>query len=508
MVALAPASADACSPYTCIDAAFAPRDGGVVPANGTLAFRPSGDYYEGNPPDGLAIVRVEDGAPIAFEVVADPRVDRSYAVRFEAEPEPGVYRASFPDRGCYGEPPQPDHQVLFTVTPAAARPTWAGQPRADASGRDTIEVFTSSGACFTAIDAALATVGVIPGCDTSPWRDVARYSLGIDRYWEGDRLRAGGRAAARRPRRARSRGPRRPPPSGSPGSSGRAGLGFAARFALRQFRPPAGGLFPVLTLGLALVAFGLPTLLGGSGFLAVHAAGVVIGNGPLPYRTGVLRVHDAIAWLGQVGMFLLLGLLAVPSRLLDVAAPGVGLALFLALVARPVAVALCLLPFRYQLREVIYVGWVGLRGAVPIILATYPVLAHAPGAGRIFDVVFFVVAANALVPGGTVGRATRWLRQASLAPPPPHAVLEIASTQDLRGEVMSFYVAPVSVVSGSRMSELPFPPGSAAMLLVRGRELIAPRGDTVLAPGDHVYVFSLPEDRPFVLLMFGTPEEE
>lgn len=286
------------------------------------------------------------------------------------------------------------------------------------------------------------------------------------------------------------------------------GVGFVARFLLRRFRPPAGGLFPVLTLGLALVAFGLPTLLGGSGFLAVYAAGVVIGNGPLPYRTGVVRVHDAIAWLGQVGMFLLLGLLAVPSRLLDVAVPGLVLALFLAAVARPIAVTACLLPFRYHPREVAYIGWVGLRGAVPIILATYPVLAHGPGASRIFDVVFFVVVANALVPGGTVGRATRWLRQASPAPPPPHAVLEIASTQDLRGEVMSFYVAPVSVVSGSRMSELPFPPGTAAMLIVRGRELIAPRGDTVLSPGDHVYVFSRPEDRPFVLLMFGTPEED
>ena len=132
----------------------------------------------------------------------------------------------------------------------------------------------------------------------------------------------------------------------------------------------------------------------------MYLAGLLLGNGPLPYRTGLLRVHDALAWLSQVGMFLILGLLVFPSRLLEVAPVG----------PRPSACCwrswsgrwwswLCLLPFRYPRREVLYIGWVGLRGAVPIVLATFPVLAGAPGRGRLFDLVFFIVVVNALVPG-------------------------------------------------------------------------------------------------------------
>lgn len=196
-VALAPAPATACSPDTCIRAAFAPRDGGVVPANGALAFRPSGDHYDGNPPDGFSLVRVEDGAPVEVEVVEDPRVSRSYVVRFATEPAPGVYRATFPNRGCYDEFRQPDHEITFTVIPAAERPTWAGQPRAAASGRETISVFTSSGSCFADIDAAVARVGHVPGCDAWPWRDVARYSLGLDGFREGARAFYGEPAAWR-----------------------------------------------------------------------------------------------------------------------------------------------------------------------------------------------------------------------------------------------------------------------------------------------------------------------
>ena len=136
---------------------------------------------------------------------------------------------------------------------------------------------------------------------------------------------------------------------------------------------------------------------------------MILGNAPLPYHAGLLRVHDALAWLAQIGMFLVLGLLVFPSRLLEVAGIGLGLALVLAIVVRPAIVALCLAPFRYPWRETVYIGWVGLRGAVPIVLATYPVLVGAPGADRIFHVVFFIVVVNALVPGGTVAWATRRL---------------------------------------------------------------------------------------------------
>jgi cell volume regulation protein A len=207
--------------------------------------------------------------------------------------------------------------------------------------------------------------------------------------------------------------------------------GHGGRALLSGLRLAASGLYPVVTAALAFAAYGLAAILHGSGFVAVYVAALVVGNGPVPYQAGVRRVHDSLAWLAQVAMYLLLGLLVVPSRLPEVAVPAVALGLLLALVARPVAVALCLAPFRFAPRVVAYLGWVGLRGATPIILATFPVLVQAPGAERIFHVVFFVVVANALVPGATVRAATRPPRppvQGRPAPrrhrgdllPPPH----------------------------------------------------------------------------------------
>jgi cell volume regulation protein A len=291
------------------------------------------------------------------------------------------------------------------------------------------------------------------------------------------------------------------------GGAGGIALGHAARHLLNRVRLPAAGLYPVLTLALAFLAFGLPTLFHGSGFLAVYAAAVVAGNGPLPHRAGLLRVHDALAWFSQVVMFLLLGLLVFPSRLITVGWEGLGLGLLLAFVARPLVVALCLAPFRYPLREVGYVGWVGLRGAVPIILATFPVLAGVPDAAYVFNVVFFIVVVNALVPGGTVRHVTRWLKLESNTPPPPQAVLEISSMQELNGELASFFIGPASAVANTAVMDVPFPPGSNLMLIVRGRELVAPRGDTQLLPGDHVYVFYRSEDEGLVKLLFGGLEE-
>ncbi|MBI5543985.1 MAG: potassium/proton antiporter, partial [Deltaproteobacteria bacterium] len=284
------------------------------------------------------------------------------------------------------------------------------------------------------------------------------------------------------------------------------GSGHAGRLLLARARLPAAGLYPVLSLGLAVLVYGVTTLVHGSGFLAVYVAAVILGNAQLPYKSGLLRVHDAVAWLSQIAMFLVLGLLATPSRLMAVAGTGVALALLLAVVARPVVVGLCLLPFRYPLREVVYIGWVGLRGAVPIVLATFPVLAEAPGAERIFDVVFFVVAVSALLTGGTARAVTGRMGLFSGEPPPPEAVLEIASTRLLRGEVLSFYVERASAVCGSALADLPFPDSTSVMLVVRGRELVAARGRTVFQAGDHVYLFCAPEDRPLVQLIFGRLE--
>lgn len=285
-------------------------------------------------------------------------------------------------------------------------------------------------------------------------------------------------------------------------------VGWLARRMLGRLHLRALGLYPVVTLAVALLSFGVTTLLHGSGFLAVYVAGVVLGNGSLPYRAGVVRTHDAMAWLSQIVMFLVFGLLVFPRQLPSVALPGLALALLLAFIARPLLALACLLPFRYAIREAGYIGWVGLRGAVPIVLAIYPVLAGAPGAHLIFNIVFFVVVVNALLPGATVKWATRLFGMDVDEPPRPHALLELESLQPLRGELMTFYVDEALAVAGVPLSDLPFPEGAAAALIIRGDEMIPPRGTTTLMPGDHVYVFARPEDRDFMLLMFGRPEEE
>jgi len=286
------------------------------------------------------------------------------------------------------------------------------------------------------------------------------------------------------------------------------GFGYAGRLLLTRVHLAAGGLYPVLTLALAFLAFGLPTLFEGSGFLSVYVAAVVMGNQSFPYRSGLLRVHDAMAWLAQVCMFLMLGLLAFPTKLVEVAWVGTGMGLVLAFLARPLVVMLCLLPFRFPLKESFYVGWVGLRGAVPVILATFPVLARAPGAFSIFNVVFFIVVVNALVPGATVPWLTRRLGLVSLAPPPPPATLELTSMHQLDGEVVPFYVDPASAVAGATIAELPLPGSAVVTLIVRGKELVPAKGATQLLPGDHVYVFCKPAELAEVHLLLGQQMDE
>src|SRR5688500_11490328 len=284
-----------------------------------------------------------------------------------------------------------------------------------------------------------------------------------------------------------------------------------ARVALLSFkrlRPPSGGLMAVVTTSLALLSFGAATLLHGSGFVAVYAAGIVLGNGRLPMRSSVIRFHDAFGWLSQITMFLFLGLLAFPHRVMTQIPIGLAIAFALTFIARPLAVVACLLPFRYTLREVFFIGWVGLRGAVPIVLAIYPVLAGFTEGEAIFDIVFVVVVLNALIPGSTVRAATRLFKLESHTPPPPSAVMQVEAAQVLNADVLSFYVTPAIAAAGVSLADLPFPEGAAVSMIVRGDDLIPPKGSTILEPGDHVYVITRSEDLNEIQLLFGKPEAD
>ncbi|QKK01936.1 MAG: potassium/proton antiporter [Pseudomonadota bacterium] len=284
--------------------------------------------------------------------------------------------------------------------------------------------------------------------------------------------------------------------------------GWLGSELLARIRVPAAGLYPALTLALALLAFGMPTLFLGSGFLAVYVAALMLGNQRLPYRSGILRVHDAMAWLAQISMFLVLGLLAVPEILARSSLQGLTLALVLAMIARPVMVLLCLLPFRYKATESGFISWVGLRGAVPILLATYPVLAGVEGAYQLFHLVFFVVVVNALIPGATIRWAV-WLfgvERAGLDRPSP--VLEINAIESLPVQIISFRLEPAALATGNRAGALPLPEGADILLLVRGDQVLPVDRDTVLQANDHVHVMVRPDDKRGVELLFGLREED
>jgi cell volume regulation protein A len=286
------------------------------------------------------------------------------------------------------------------------------------------------------------------------------------------------------------------------------GIGFACRAALLRLPPTTVGLLPVVTTASAAVAYGGATLLFGSGFLAVYVCGLVLGNRSLPDHSGVRRVHDFLAWSSQVVLFLTLGLLVFPSQLEDVAFVALASTAVLVLFARPLAVVACLVPFRYPLREIAYISWVGLRGAVPIVLATYPVLVGVPGAERLFNIVFFVVIVSVLVQSGSVRFATRLMGLQQSAPPPPAATLEIASMRAHQARIACYHIDARAAVAGATIAEVPFPEDAAVMLIVRGSELMPPRGRVKLEPGDHVYIFCKPEDEPAVALWFGQRIDE
>lgn len=285
-------------------------------------------------------------------------------------------------------------------------------------------------------------------------------------------------------------------------------VGLLARWLLRHVRLSTPALLPTVTVAMAMVAYGVTTQLQGSGFLAVYVAGIAVGNGHLPHQVTLQRFHESLAWLAQVAMFLILGLLVFPSELPAVASQGLLLALFLAIVARPAVVTACLLPFGFQWREIACIAWLGLRGAVPIILATVPVLMlgtpHAPERNLLdeFDLVFFVVVVGSFIPGMTVRWLPRLLRLEEPVAPEPAASIDITSSAPIREAQRTFFIGPSSPAADRMLSELALPHDVTVMLIVRGSELIAPRGTTRLSVGDHAFVLCARHRVPAVTRIF------
>jgi cell volume regulation protein A len=265
------------------------------------------------------------------------------------------------------------------------------------------------------------------------------------------------------------------------------GLGSARLLSLVKL--PAAGLYPVASLAVAGMAFGSADVLGGSGFLAVFIAGVALASSRGLPAQGTLSVFlEGVAWLAQVALFLTLGLLVQPSQLVAVAGGATTLTLVLAFVARPAAVWAATTLEGLPLRERVLLGWAGLRGGVPLVLVTYPVLAGVPGSRRFVDVAFFVIVFSTILQGTTFEALARRLRLTSAQPVFPRALRETGTASRLGAELTEYRVGPSDRAVGRRLRDLPLPPEATVMVIVRGEAAIPPQPDTRVETGDHVHV--------------------
>ena len=271
-------------------------------------------------------------------------------------------------------------------------------------------------------------------------------------------------------------------------------LGVAVRY-LPRLPGELASFAPVASLGIAAVAYGIPASLHASGFLSVYIVGLFFGNTPTPLRQTIVSFHEGLAYLSQVVLFIVLGLLVFPSRLGPVAWSAVGLTAVLILVARPLAVAVAVSPFRYSWREQMFVSWAGLRGAVPIVLATFALSAGVAGSDTIFNAVFFVVLVSTLLQTVTLDPLARRLGVAGEARPSYHPPVEVGAVQALGGDLLEYDVEQSDGVVGARIAELALPESALVMLIVRDGQAIPPRGSTPLEPGDRVYVLARAEAR-------------
>lgn len=287
------------------------------------------------------------------------------------------------------------------------------------------------------------------------------------------------------------------------------GLGWLSSVTLRRLHLDVAGLYLVFSLATALLAFGAAQVMGGSGVISVYAAGVMIGHARLPFERGIRRFHDGIAWIAQVGVFVLLGLLAFPSRLLAVAPSGLAIAAVLVLVARPISVWIVTLGFRYDWRDRLIITCGGLRGAVPVILATIPLAAGIPGAGMIFNVTFFAVVISVLVQSTLMPPLARKLGRLEAESADASVSLELTALRETGQELLGYLVEPDSAAAGQPIRQLPLPADALVVLVVRGKDVIPPRGSTVLVPRDQVYVLNGVNYRRVVAELFTTrrPDE-
>jgi len=285
------------------------------------------------------------------------------------------------------------------------------------------------------------------------------------------------------------------------------GLGKAMVFILNHLRLTYEGIYPVFTLAFACLTYGVTAGVGGSGFLAVYVAGLVAGNGEFIHKRSLLRFFDGLAWLSQIAMFLTLGLLVFPSQLVPVLGSGILVSAFLMIVARPLSVSISLFFAKLHWKEKALVSWVGLRGAVPIVLATFPLLARLPQADVMFNLVFFIVLTSALLQGWSIPFVARHLKLDAPFEPRKRYPIEFAPVEGVETELVDMIVPFNSAVAGKTIVELGLPHQSLVVLISRNDSFVVPSGGTLLQEGDTLLVLVNKDNLPLVRSLLSEQRE-
>lgn len=267
-------------------------------------------------------------------------------------------------------------------------------------------------------------------------------------------------------------------------------IGWLMIFTINKVALESEGLYPVLIMAMILFTYAVTDLLHGNGFLAVYLSALVLGNSNFIHKKSILRFYDGQAWIMQIVMFLTLGLLVFPSRLVPITGIGVLIALVLMFVARPLAVFISLSFFKMRMKEKLFISWVGLRGAVPIVFATYPLIAGIGKADLIFHLVFFISALSVLLQGYTLPLVARWLKVTVPAKVKKIVSPELESYDTVKSELIEIILAENSTSAGKPIVKLKLPKSALIVLLIRNGRYIQPNGSTVLEEGDKLLLLA------------------
>ncbi|MET3683142.1 cell volume regulation protein A [Alkalibacillus flavidus] len=267
-------------------------------------------------------------------------------------------------------------------------------------------------------------------------------------------------------------------------------LGKIALFAINRINLESGGLYPVLAIAFALITYSTASAIDASGFLAVYVAALVIGNSELTYRYSIFQFNEGIAWTAQIMMFIILGLLSFPEQVFQPSNIFAGLVISFVLIflARPFAVFVSTVWLKYSFKERLFLSWAGLRGAVPIVLATFPIVAGIEGAEEFFNIVFFVVLTSALVQGSTISNVAQKLGLMGPKKDTPHHSIELVSIAKANAEMVQFQTNRHNAIVGYKLHEIDFPQKASIAAIVRGDDLVTPYGDTEIKAGDFLYI--------------------